>query len=259
MADRIRSLLDAGIALTSELSLDALLQRLAETAAELTGARYAALGVIDPNRAELESFVTTGLDPGVRCRHRRPAARARDPRCADPRGPAAPAPRHRERSAVGRVSAQPSCDAHVPRGADPLARRRLREPVPDRERRRRRLHDGGPGARDAARLPGCRSHRERTALRVREALVGPARVLDRGGECPRDRRRAASDARPRRAAAARDPPRPVRRDPSCGRTATCASRRPRARSRVAVGNLSPSRGPRWAASSSADGASASTP
>ena len=63
MADRIRSLLDAGIALTSELSLDALLQRLTETAAELTGARYAALGVIDPNRSELESFVTTGLDP----------------------------------------------------------------------------------------------------------------------------------------------------------------------------------------------------
>ena len=63
MADRIRSLLDAGIALTSELSLDALLESLTETAAELTGARYAALGVIHPNRAELERFVTTGLDP----------------------------------------------------------------------------------------------------------------------------------------------------------------------------------------------------
>jgi signal transduction histidine kinase len=55
--------LDAGIALTSELSLDALLQRLTEMAAELTDAKYAALGVIDPNRTELESFVTTGLDP----------------------------------------------------------------------------------------------------------------------------------------------------------------------------------------------------
>jgi signal transduction histidine kinase len=62
VADRIRSLLDAGIALTSELSLDALLQSLTETAAELTGARYAALGVIDPNRTELERFVTTGID-----------------------------------------------------------------------------------------------------------------------------------------------------------------------------------------------------
>jgi two-component system, NarL family, sensor histidine kinase DevS len=62
VTDRIRSLLDAGIALTSELSLDALLQNLTETARELTGARYAALGVIDPNRTELERFVTTGLD-----------------------------------------------------------------------------------------------------------------------------------------------------------------------------------------------------
>jgi signal transduction histidine kinase len=62
VTDRIRSLLDAGIALTSELSLDAVLQSLTETAAELTGARYAALGVIDPNQTELERFVTTGLD-----------------------------------------------------------------------------------------------------------------------------------------------------------------------------------------------------
>ena len=37
-------LVRAGIALTSEGSLDALLQRLLGLAAELTGARYAALG-----------------------------------------------------------------------------------------------------------------------------------------------------------------------------------------------------------------------
>ena len=36
---------------------------------------------------------------------------------------------------------------HVPRRADPAARRRLRQPLPDREGRRRRLHRGGPGAR----------------------------------------------------------------------------------------------------------------
>jgi GAF domain-containing protein len=44
--DRLRVLVDAGITLSSELLLDALLQRIVETAAELTGARYAALGVI---------------------------------------------------------------------------------------------------------------------------------------------------------------------------------------------------------------------
>jgi two-component system, NarL family, sensor histidine kinase DevS len=62
MADRMRALLEAGVALTSELSLDTLLQRLVEMAAELTEARYAAMGVIDPSGTELERFVTTGVD-----------------------------------------------------------------------------------------------------------------------------------------------------------------------------------------------------
>jgi hypothetical protein len=57
----MRALLDARVALTSELSLDALLQRLVGTAAELTDARYAAMGVIDPSGTELERLVTTGL------------------------------------------------------------------------------------------------------------------------------------------------------------------------------------------------------
>ena len=60
--DRLRSLVDAGIALSSELSLDGLLQRLVETAAELTAARYAALGVIDKSGQALERFLTTGID-----------------------------------------------------------------------------------------------------------------------------------------------------------------------------------------------------
>ena len=60
--ERLRILVHAGIALTSELSLDSLLQRLAETAAELTEARYAALGVIDRAGQSLERFFTTGID-----------------------------------------------------------------------------------------------------------------------------------------------------------------------------------------------------
>jgi two-component system, NarL family, sensor histidine kinase DevS len=64
--DRLRVLVDAGIALSSELSLDALLQRLVETAAELTGARYAALGVIDRAGLGLERFLTTGIDAETR-------------------------------------------------------------------------------------------------------------------------------------------------------------------------------------------------
>ena len=61
--DRLRVLVNAGIALSSELSLDALLQQLVETAAQLTGAQYAALGVIDRTGQALERFLTTGVDP----------------------------------------------------------------------------------------------------------------------------------------------------------------------------------------------------
>jgi len=60
--DRLRVLVEAGIALASELSLDALLQRIVETAAELTDARYAALGVVHPSGRGLERFLTTGID-----------------------------------------------------------------------------------------------------------------------------------------------------------------------------------------------------
>jgi signal transduction histidine kinase len=63
--DRLRELIDAGLAITSELSLDALLQRLVETAVSLTGARYAALGVIDRNGTLLERFITTGIAPDL--------------------------------------------------------------------------------------------------------------------------------------------------------------------------------------------------
>jgi signal transduction histidine kinase len=59
---RLRSLLDAGIALTSELSLDSVLRHVMEAAATLTGARYAALGVIDAHGTELERFLTYGID-----------------------------------------------------------------------------------------------------------------------------------------------------------------------------------------------------
>ena len=60
--DRLRVLVDTGITLSSELSLDALLQQLVEKAALLTGARYAALGVIDQTGTALERFLTTGID-----------------------------------------------------------------------------------------------------------------------------------------------------------------------------------------------------
>jgi len=60
--NRLRALVETGVAITSELSLDALLQRLVEAASELTSARYAALGVIDRSGSELERFLTIGID-----------------------------------------------------------------------------------------------------------------------------------------------------------------------------------------------------
>ena len=59
---RLRALLDATKAIASDLSLESLLQRLVTTAAELTGARYAALGVIDRSGRQLERFLTAGID-----------------------------------------------------------------------------------------------------------------------------------------------------------------------------------------------------
>jgi signal transduction histidine kinase len=65
-SDRLRALVRAGMALTSELSLDGLLLRLVEVASDLTGARYAALGVTNPDGSALDRFITTGIDDDLR-------------------------------------------------------------------------------------------------------------------------------------------------------------------------------------------------
>src|SRR5919197_3427794 len=58
--DRTALLIEAGMTLASELSLPDVLQRIAELAAEITEARYAALGVIGPDGGIIE-FVTVGI------------------------------------------------------------------------------------------------------------------------------------------------------------------------------------------------------
>ena len=64
----LRQVLDAGRGLVSRLDLDAVLEQLLRTACEVTGARYAAMGVLDADRRRLERFLTHGIDPEV---HRR--------------------------------------------------------------------------------------------------------------------------------------------------------------------------------------------
>jgi signal transduction histidine kinase len=59
---RLRRLLEAGRALITQLDLEAVLEQLLDVAREVTGARYAAVGVLDEHRKELERFITAGID-----------------------------------------------------------------------------------------------------------------------------------------------------------------------------------------------------
>lgn len=60
--DRLHRLLDVGEALVSELDPETVFERILVEAQRLTGARYAALGVLGEDRKELERFVTAGID-----------------------------------------------------------------------------------------------------------------------------------------------------------------------------------------------------
>ena len=61
MRRRFETLLSAGVAIFSEHSLERVLQQIVDSAREVVGARYAALGVLGPDRQSLTQFVTSGL------------------------------------------------------------------------------------------------------------------------------------------------------------------------------------------------------
>ncbi|MGD1050759.1 MAG: GAF domain-containing sensor histidine kinase [Solirubrobacteraceae bacterium] len=63
---RLGRLLDAGRALVTELDPQAVLDRILATAREVTGARYAALGILDERRVSLGQFLTDGIDEPTR-------------------------------------------------------------------------------------------------------------------------------------------------------------------------------------------------
>lgn len=63
---RLRELIDVGRSLVAELDPETIFRRLLEVACDLTGARYAALGVLDDDRHELERFITHGIDEEAR-------------------------------------------------------------------------------------------------------------------------------------------------------------------------------------------------
>lgn len=65
-AERLERLVSAGTLLTSEMSLDGVLTRVAMIAAEIIGARYSAIGVLAPDGRVLERFHTHGLSDAER-------------------------------------------------------------------------------------------------------------------------------------------------------------------------------------------------
>ena len=63
---RLRELIEVGRSLVAELDPEVIFQQVLEVACQLTGARYAALGVLDEERHELERFITRGIDEEAR-------------------------------------------------------------------------------------------------------------------------------------------------------------------------------------------------
>jgi signal transduction histidine kinase len=60
--NRLRSLIEAARAVVAERELEAVFDRLLQSARHVTGARYAALGVLDESRQRLADFITVGID-----------------------------------------------------------------------------------------------------------------------------------------------------------------------------------------------------
>ncbi|HEX5535413.1 MAG TPA: GAF domain-containing sensor histidine kinase [Actinomycetales bacterium] len=64
--ERQAALLDAVVAISADLDLPAMIERIVSTACVLVHARYGALGVLGPDGEDLVEFVTYGLDDNLR-------------------------------------------------------------------------------------------------------------------------------------------------------------------------------------------------
>ena len=60
--ERLERLIEVGRTLVAELHLPNVLDRVLDVAREITGARYAALGILDEEKRELEQFLTVGIE-----------------------------------------------------------------------------------------------------------------------------------------------------------------------------------------------------
>ena len=59
---KVSTVIEVGSAILSELDLESVLTSVVEAAREITAAEYAALGVLNPERTELERFIYLGID-----------------------------------------------------------------------------------------------------------------------------------------------------------------------------------------------------
>jgi signal transduction histidine kinase len=64
--DRLLRLIEAGRSVLAERELEGVFARLLDVAREMTGARYAAIGVLDEDRENLADFITAGIDASAR-------------------------------------------------------------------------------------------------------------------------------------------------------------------------------------------------
>ena len=64
--ERLEQLLEVGRAIVSELDPEAVFRRVLDAARDLTGAKYAALGVLNEEKSGLERFVNSGIDEETR-------------------------------------------------------------------------------------------------------------------------------------------------------------------------------------------------
>ena len=172
---RLRLLLDAVVSMAADLTLDGVLARIVEISRHLTGAQYAALGVLNSGpRKGLRTFVHHGMTPvQVEEIGDLPTGHGILGLLIDRPEPL----RLHEISAHPEsygFPAAPPADALLPRCAGPDPRPGLRQPLPDREDRERRLHPGGRGDRRRPRRGGGCGHRERPPLRGGRAPRGVA-------------------------------------------------------------------------------------
>ena len=219
-SDHLQRLLDVGRGLVSKHDPEAVLEQVLEAARELTGARYAALGVLDDDKRELARFLTVGIDDEHRQRIG-PLPRGRGMLGELIRAPCPVAARADQRPRPFlRIPGRAPAHGHLPRGPGDDPRRGLRQPLPDREagwrgvRRSRRAAAGGP-----RRVGGDRD-RQRPVARGQPP---PRRRARAGAQGPRGDRHAEPRGRGR--------DRPASRAGAGRETRARARRRPQRRAR----------------------------